>query len=259
MNPTRKSRVRCIYFDEAGLGDELVEPITVVAGVLIHADQQLRRIEADTDELIQTLVPAEARRGFESGIKPSFEFHAKDLFSGSKTHPWKKAVRHHIFSEFLKLFEKYRLPIVTGSAIRADIRQMLSRDGRKPQQKILDLASHNFAFNDATRKADFILRHFAPTEVGICFADETLFQRKDWLRTMLSFFRKTSLAGDLNGRMEHLVDTLYFASSHESVGLQLADAASFLVKRHLMAKQDSEPFFQLIESSILLKSEQHES
>ncbi len=132
---------------------------------------------------------------------------------------------------------------------------MLSRDGRKPQQKILDLAAHNFAFNDATRKADFILRHLAPTEVGICFADDTLFQRKDWLRTTLSFFRKTGLAGDPSGRMDHLVDTLYFAASHESVGLQLADAASFLIKRHLMGKTDSEPFYKLIKPCVMLGSE----
>jgi hypothetical protein len=238
--------MRCVYLDEAGLGDERDEPITVVAAVLVHADQQWRSLEADIQNIIETLVPLPSRRGF--------EFHAKELFSGSKSFPWKKSVRHAILAEFVALFQKHRLPILTGASLRVQIRQLLERQTKKVPQKLLDLAAHNFAFLDATRKVDFVLRTLAPDEVGICFADETIFQRKDWLRTTLDFLRKMSLTGDQSDRYEHLVDTLYFAASHESLGLQLADAAAFLFKRHMMGKRDSESFYNSVEPCVLLKS-----
>ncbi len=221
--------MRCVYLDEAGLGDERDEPITVVAAVLVHADQQWRPLEADILNIIETLVPLSSRRGF--------EFHAKELFSSSKSFPWKMAVRHAILAEFLGLFRKYQLPVLTGAALRAQIRQLLETQNKKVPQKMLDLAAHNFAFLDATRKVDFFLRTVAPGEVGMCFADDTVFQRKDWLRTTLDFFRKMNLTGNQGDRFEHLVDTLYFAGSHESLGLQLADAAAFLFKRHLKGKK----------------------
>jgi hypothetical protein len=244
-----KIHVRCVYLDEAGLGDERDEPITVVAAVLVHADQQWRPLEADIQKIIERLVPLPSRQGF--------EFHAKELFSGSKSFPWSKAVRHAILAEFAALFQKHRLPILTGASVRAQIRQLLETKNKKVLQKHLDLAAHNFAFLDAARKVDFVLRTLAPNEVGMCFADETVFQRKDWLRTTLDFFRKMSLTGNLGDRFEHFVDTLYFAASHESLGLQLADSAAFLFKRHLMAKKDSEPFYKLIEPCVMLDSGPH--
>ena len=244
-----KIQMRCVYLDEAGLGDERDEPITVVAAVLVDADRQWRLLEADIQNIIETLVPQPSRRGF--------EFHAKELFSGSKSFPWSKAIRHAILAEFVALFQKHGLPILTGASLRAQIRQLLETGDKKIAQKHLDLAAHNFAFLDATGKVDFLLRTVAPDEVGMCFADETIFQREDWLRTTLDFFRKMSLTGIQTDRFEHLVDTLYFAASHESLGLQLADSAAFLFKRHLMGKKDSEPFYKMIEPCVMLKSGPH--
>src|SRR5437879_4665300 len=81
MNLVRRAQrrgkdVRCVYLDDAGFGDETNEPIAVVCAVLIEADSQWRKIEADVDRIIETLVPQAHRAGF--------EFHAKDLFSGTK-------------------------------------------------------------------------------------------------------------------------------------------------------------------------------
>jgi Protein of unknown function (DUF3800) len=41
---------------------------------------------------------------------------------------------------------------------------------------------------------------------------------------------------------------MYFGDSRDSVGIQAADMCSFLIRRHLAGKQDSEWLFKIIES-----------
>jgi hypothetical protein len=45
----------------------------------------------------------------------------------------------------------------------------------------------------------------------------------------------------------NFVDAVHFASRKESIGLQLADAAAFVIKRHLMGKDNTEEFYKIIE------------
>jgi hypothetical protein len=45
----------------------------------------------------------------------------------------------------------------------------------------------------------------------------------------------------------NFIDALHFAASQESIGLQLADCAAFLIKRHLMGKDSTEEFYKIIE------------
>ena len=53
----------------------------------------------------------------------------------------------------------------------------------------------------------------------------------------------------------NFIDALHFAARNESVGLQLADSVAFVIKRHLMAKADSEEFYKLIEPCLVCKPE----
>ncbi|MBV8775427.1 MAG: DUF3800 domain-containing protein [Deltaproteobacteria bacterium] len=235
--------VRCIYLDDAGFGDEKHEPIAVVAAVLVNADTQWKPIERDIDSIIERFVPEDSREGF--------EFHAKELFSSSKrTRSWGQPLRHAVLEEFVKLFDKYKLPILPGAANRSEVRKMaaisVSR-GRLKGQNLLDLMSLNFAFLACSSVVNLWLKMFANREVGICFADKLNTDRVEWLKANLNFFRRNSLNGDPESRWDRLVDTVYWAESHESMGLQLADSAAFFYKRHLMEKADSEHFYSIIE------------
>jgi hypothetical protein len=51
-------------------------------------------------------------------------------------------------------------------------------------------------------------------------------------------------------QLYNFVDALHFADSRETFGLQLADCAAFLIKRHLMERSDSEVFYKIIEPHI---------
>ena len=49
----------------------------------------------------------------------------------------------------------------------------------------------------------------------------------------------------------NFVDALHFAASEESIGLQLADSAAFIIKRHLMGKSNTEDLYKMIECRLV--------
>jgi Protein of unknown function (DUF3800) len=49
----------------------------------------------------------------------------------------------------------------------------------------------------------------------------------------------------------HVVDTIYFGDSHESLALQLADVCCATISQHLSGNPDAEPFYSLIRSQIV--------
>jgi hypothetical protein len=52
--------------------------------------------------------------------------------------------------------------------------------------------------------------------------------------------------------LNHMIETVHFAESQSTFGIQLADAASFIIKRHLTNPKDSdiEGFYRQIEPHI---------
>ena len=71
-----KKLVRLLYVDESGIGSESAEPITVVAGIGVHADVQLKPLEVYLASLVEKHIHPEDRAGF--------VFHAKEIFHGGK-------------------------------------------------------------------------------------------------------------------------------------------------------------------------------
>src|SRR5689334_2437387 len=71
--------VRMVFLDEAGTGNPAKEPFVVVAGVIIHADQQWKAIENHLFQMMQRHSP------IPFGELPyNYCFHATELFSGGK-------------------------------------------------------------------------------------------------------------------------------------------------------------------------------
>lgn len=74
-------RVRFVHLDEAGIANPDHEPYVVVAGPVINADRDWKRIEEHLSGLADEFAPP--------GTREEFFFHATDLFSGGK-------FRHHV-------------------------------------------------------------------------------------------------------------------------------------------------------------------
>lgn len=62
------------FGDEAGIGSPTDEPISIVAAVIVHGDQQLAKVRNSLKRLADMYIPPEQREGF--------VFHAEELFNG---------------------------------------------------------------------------------------------------------------------------------------------------------------------------------
>jgi hypothetical protein len=233
--------VRLIYFDEAGSSkDEIQEPIITVASVLLHGDFETGPVERDAEAIIGT-VPEHLRDGF--------EFHAKELFSGSdKFKGWRKDDRHAALRAFMELIPKYELPVHTIGILKegfwaavSHLRAYMNRDANTH-------AVHEAAFMNCAITVETWFKEFADSERGICIADET--KARNVIKSNFRDLRKAPWITEQTARLNHLIDTIYFGDSKESIFLQLADCCAFFVKRTMMGRADAKPFYEIIERKV---------
>jgi hypothetical protein len=104
------SSMKIIYSDEAGIGDEAIEPILVVAGVIIDGDRQWPLVESEIQRILDTYIPKERQ--------PNFEFKASRLFGQLS-----KGNNDAILREFLLILETFQLPVPWGAVNRVLIRK----------------------------------------------------------------------------------------------------------------------------------------
>jgi hypothetical protein len=237
--------VRLIYFDEAGTASEEQEPVTIVAAVVINADSQWAQIEDYLDSVIATKVPEDSRQSFR-------EFHAKELFSSGSpiTGHWGRAKRWEVFSAFLETFRKFELPILWMGIDRALFREKMRKIGAPDAEA--PYLPRTFAFIFVLQIVNEWFRFHAPNEKGICIADVTDANIALMMKQSYSAWRKVPMIAEMAAtKLDHLIDAISFRDSPETIGVQLADACNFLIKRHEMGKADSEPFYEMIRHSLL--------
>jgi hypothetical protein len=106
--------LRMIYLDEAGISNPAHEPFVVMAGIIVHADQQWKILERYLSDMADEFAPPEKRDGF--------IFHAKELFSGGKTfnrEDFPKEKRWEILDYLVAIPEKFEFGIAWGLVERA--------------------------------------------------------------------------------------------------------------------------------------------
>jgi hypothetical protein len=237
--------VRVIYFDEAGVSDKNVEPIAVVSAVIVDGDSQWRPIEADIDDIIGRFVPEEDRE--------HFEFHAKALFSRDKSltkGKWTRKLREDTLSAFLGLIPKHELYVISTAVDRQGWENAFPQD-RRPKDGVM--AAQDFAFSACLQTVNTWFQVAAPEEVGICIADQS--DRWKWMKDLPRHYRRHLPKDYVHADqllITNIVDSVYFGDSHDSIGVQLADACSFFVKRHLMKRENSEKFFHIFKKRVLI-------
>lgn len=227
--------MRVIYIDEAGSSHN--ESVFTWAAIIVK-DRQWLKIERLAKDIIVELVPSE--------LRVDFEFHAHEIFNGSEQwFPWRnksgKELRFEILYRIVRLIQRFHLPIIECSWEKRGTRDV---DLIKRRQGTAFLVC-----------VDSVERWFvenAKNDVGMLIADdqskpadEAIFKQEiRRARTVSRLSRKPAL--------RHIVDTIHFAGSHESIGLQLADACAFLIKRHRVGKEHNgaEDFYRGIQPCI---------
>jgi hypothetical protein len=234
--PSNLDLVKVIYIDEAGSSFE--EPVFTWAAVVIR-DSQWLKLEREAQAIIDHFVPEE--------LQSDFEFHACDLFGGSENwFPWRnrtgKELRFEILTEFISLIKRYRLPIIECS---------WKRDGERDAG--INKLRQGVAFSVCVDSVERWFVQNARADVGMLIAD-VQGQRRDEaiFKEEILRARRVSSLYRRRAALRHIVDTIHFAGSHESIGLQLADACAFFIKRHHAAKPNDEAnqFYELLRSRI---------
>ena len=220
--------VRLIYIDEAGIDDRA--PVVVLAGVIVE-DKQWRSIERDIDDLILAQVP--------QSLRENWEFHAYELWCDKDSKLRKAGMtrdqRLQLLTDFLKIALKHRLPIICAIATKAKVSAIV------PKYKRDDFVS--IGFWACASVANRWLADHAPPDVGMLIADNA-----DGATRRIKAFRYYRKLSALP--MRNLVETVHFADSRDTWGLQLADCCAYVIKRQETSKADVKPFYDLIAEAI---------
>jgi hypothetical protein len=217
--------MRLVYVDEAGIGDDAKEPLTVVAAVIINGDTQWRTIESDIKDL----------KSDYSQLDRDTELKANQIFWGQgKFQPWKREDRVILQKTLLGLIKRHNLSINIG---------VVDREYLKSLSHIRHVKAQDFALVMCLHETESWFCKHAPGEVGIVIADET--DREEVFKHSLQIYREHPI-GPVKAKFNHLIEPILFADSKETWGIQLADHCAFFMKRFLCQKADSTEFFEII-------------
>jgi hypothetical protein len=243
--------MRMAYFDEAGTSDMATEPFLVLAGIIVNADEQWKWLEGKQNAIRNEVIgqiPEERRL--------KFAFHATELFSGGKDFPreeWGKEERWQILERLASIPLDLNIPIIAAYAKRweAPGSKDISAKAR------LAIMQRDLFVQAVTGVEQFMWFNASEKEVALIIAEEH--QDNRTLMRIGQEFLKSSFATDLPPQMQEwlpltrIVDTTHFATRLQSIPLQFADIAAFIIKRHLEGAKDSERFYKALVGSAIME------
>ena len=230
-----------IYSDEAGTSAN--EPVTVVVGIVVHADRHWRAASDALAQVISKHVPASLSEGF--------IFHAKEIWSGYRDYDasWPREQRSKFIGDVAAIPRMLGMAIAIGKVRRdSDVPEDI-----KPMKK--EDFQHYMAFNFCMRRANKYINDWAePSEVATIVAED-IPKKKITLKNSLKAIppiipltsefiiptRRDKLSGKiLQTRAEainRVIDTVHFVQKNEAPLLQLADACAFSFRRYFAEQQ----------------------
>jgi hypothetical protein len=230
-----------VYMDEAGTSAP--EPVTVVAGIITHADRHWQYAFDELNRILNVHVPHALREGF--------IFHAKDLWNGYRNEvSWSFDQRRALVEEVVSIPFRLGIPIAYGKMYR----DSLSKGFAGLPDKKLPKLQHVLAFSYTVAEANKYIREIgAGGELGAIVAEDVHDMRRA-LRTSLTM-NFPSITPDMQaptqeqarkgilppqrelGRVDRIIDTIHFVDKDSAPLLQIADACAFSMRRYF-AKQN---------------------
>jgi uncharacterized protein DUF3800 len=268
--------LRVVYSDESGTGDEK-QPITVVTALLLNIDSQWEPVERNLSGL-KAITPPKLLRG--TGETQALyapgqgrELKGSLLFKGLRgkirgVAPSKAA---EILTDILSVVTRHRIRLFHGAIDRAGRAEWNRNHGFSESIQ----TDQEAAFDECLRRLDGFVHTFMPKERELWIADKSGFEKSmkhglqffqwaqaidtDRLRELLAVLRGKESARSLadlglalrNEQPSHVIDTIYFGDSHESLALQLADVCCATIAQYLRGKDDAEPFYNLISRQVI--------
>lgn len=234
--------VRLIYTDEAGTS--ALEPVRVVASVVVHGDLEHRELTQEIARLVEKHVPEDIRKGF--------HIHAMDIFNGGKTvdrKTWSFPDRLDFLKEIVSIPLRYHVPIAVGVVWAGNLPPAV-----KPEEMNVTAADfeHAIALGFCLERADFFLRNYLNgAEVGTVIAEDVPEKRRFLAAVGMSFREQSqTLEPDMlrptqvqrlgfapmepvTYTIENIIDVPHFVAKSGAPLLQLADVCAFAFRRGL--------------------------
>lgn len=237
--------VRLVYLDEAGISSKAQEPYLVVAGVIVHGDHQLAKVEAELERVVDAHIPNDLREGL--------VLHAGDIYGGNgkvfdkRRHPeWTMERRMAILSDLAKIPSKTNILITSAIVERAKFPQTLTLPaGEKPD---LTLEAHVCAFMACAIEIEQWMRKKAKREHCMVIMENNDRAKKLILETQ-RYYQNKGLTAELEEDhrkyfpLRQIKEDPAFQAKKASHPLVLADFVAFVIKRHVMKDPWIAPYY----------------
>jgi hypothetical protein len=242
-------KLRLVYIDEAGISKVEQEPFLVVAGIVVHADNNLNGIENHLERILVRHIPERLRDGF--------VFHATEVFNGGKTlrrekpnfvgpREWPIERRLAIAREIVELIPKYKLPVAIGFTERASFpRSMELPEGMPENEKTI--AAHVATFMNCAMVAEQWMRKETNNENCLLVVENN-----DAAKTMISEVQRYHQDKKLEKLLDEeeqryfplrkIKEDPLFQPKKPSSPLILADFCAYIFKKYLMKNKHYDSF-----------------
>jgi hypothetical protein len=236
--------MRLVYVDEAGIGNSDQEPFLVVAGVIVHADNNLIAVERHLDRLVERFIPKHQRSGF--------VFHAKELFNGGGKvfvrdgSTWTLEKRLEIADQLALVPRKFRLHLAMGFVERAKFpfagdENATTYQALSAAEKVT--AQHVVAFANCAMQVEHWMRGNASNEVCMLIVEDNerarRFIRQSILHLQKERFQLVGLPDEsIHFPLRKIKEEPLFQNKRSSSVLQLADFCAYVFKRFLMDQNE---------------------
>jgi hypothetical protein len=223
------------YADDSGTGDKK-DPYQLLTAIIIE-DKNFTTMEVLCGAAIEALVPEHRLPEFE-------EFHAADLYYGCGVFEGvAQKERFAVIQLLLTAVKTYGIGIVYGAVNKTKLAKRLYGSAHP-----LDVC-FRICIEGIEQWAGSWITH----EMAILIVDDCTDKKlKDTLRDSFRELRKR--VRSINSAEKtawHLHDDMYFGSSKDSVGIQLADLCSYFIKKHIRGGDEiAETFYKMIEECI---------
>lgn len=230
--------------DEAGTSK--LEPVTVVVGVIIHADRDWMRAQRLVTALYDKYVPAE--------LRPNFVFHAKDVLNGYRNHKnWTVSDRVSFIGAMAAVPQTLRAAI-SMAIYRRDFNYPLVSGARMNSWDL----EHLLAFRRCLCRADKYVRDWAKLdEVATVVAEDVPEKRKFFKKTLrlqlpnrpfdeklvvqtVAEKKAVKIFQTSAGPIERIIDTVHFVDKADAPLIPIADACAFSFRRYFAQQANGE-------------------
>lgn len=227
--------MRFVYLDESGTGKR--DPHTVVAGCIVHADEQVVTLEDRLEALVERHIPKEDQDGF--------VLHASDILGENgyfKGRGWPYERRAAILTDLAAMPRELEIPVVYGSAEKATIP---FDETMTPHQRVL--GAHLKAFINCLLDTEVYMRLVWPSEIAQVVAEDhqaarpILREAYQSLRGNRAEIHKA--ANNPYIPLESVRGAVHFVQKDESRPMQLADACAYIIRGFLTGNPRCTPFY----------------